>query len=81
MHTLKEVITILADKLEADINDHSYRDGSDDLDFVLTHRLEQAYLDAATELNTTDDYVKSLMISGVAAKKFLTGLIELSNKL
>ena len=81
MHSLKEVINILADKLEADKNDNSFHDGSDDLYYVLSHRLQEAYMDAAAACNTTDDYVKTLMISSHAATLFLDGIIDLPSKL
>jgi len=81
MHSLKEVVQILADKLEADKHDNDFRDGSDDLYFVLTHRLEQAYMDSAFASNSSDGYPKTLSISSTAARTFLDGLIDLATKL
>lgn len=82
MNSLKEVLQILADKLEEDKRDRSIAtDGSNDLLYVLTHRLEQAYLDAAFERNSSDRYDKSFDIATVAAKKFLDGVIELNSRL
>lgn len=81
MQSLKEVLQILVDKLEEDKRDRTLNDGGNDLLYVLTHILEQSYLDAAFEKNSSDGFEKSFDIAMLASRKFVDEIIHLSTRL
>jgi len=76
----KRVIRELGNKLEMDIKDTTYSDGSDNLHYVMSIRIQDAVLKAMKEVPGFDDHYANMDVASISSDIFLNGLIELSKK-